>query len=322
MPMYDKSVLSRKAQALGFVRDAYEKMSRLTEILQFLNAEEELGSVLALKGGTAINLTVFNLPRLSVDIDLDFAENLSKEETAIRRDRINELLGKYLFAEGYTLRTKSKHTHSLDSFVYAYTNAAGNPDNIKVEINYSLRCHALPTILAAAHASDAFSGFPIRTLAPVEIFASKIVALSSRAAARDLYDLNNMIYFGLFDESELALLRKCAILYRAISGDTKTRGFSFEKMNGITLRTIKTDLYPMIRNAERFDFPAAKGRVSAFLSELMVLTGDETAFLERFSSGYYEPRLLFSDQAILDRITNHPMAAWRVRQIKEGGCDR
>lgn len=31
---------------------------------------------LALKGGTAINLTIFNLPRLSVDIDLDFSENL------------------------------------------------------------------------------------------------------------------------------------------------------------------------------------------------------------------------------------------------------
>jgi predicted nucleotidyltransferase component of viral defense system len=81
MPIFDKASLGRKARELGFVRDAFEKMSRLTEILQFLNAEPKLSPFLVLKGGTAINLTVFNLPRLSVDIDLDFSENLSIEET-------------------------------------------------------------------------------------------------------------------------------------------------------------------------------------------------------------------------------------------------
>ena len=39
-----------------------------------------LSETLALKGGTAINLTIFNLPRLSVDIDLDFSQNLPRTE--------------------------------------------------------------------------------------------------------------------------------------------------------------------------------------------------------------------------------------------------
>ena len=39
-----------------------------------------LAEALALKGGTAINLTIFNLPRLSVDIDLDYSRNVSKDE--------------------------------------------------------------------------------------------------------------------------------------------------------------------------------------------------------------------------------------------------
>ncbi|MDR1354919.1 MAG: nucleotidyl transferase AbiEii/AbiGii toxin family protein [Propionibacteriaceae bacterium] len=112
--------------------------------------------MLALKGGTAINLTVFNLPRLSVDIDMDFSQNLTREETRIKRERINELLSRYMAAEGYVLKDKSKQTHALDSFVYSYTNAAGNTDNIKVEINYSLRCHTLPTVLATVNVLDAF----------------------------------------------------------------------------------------------------------------------------------------------------------------------
>ena len=317
MPMYDKITLGRKAQELGFVRDAYEKMRRLTEILQFLNAEQELKSLLALKGGTAINLAVFNLPRLSVDIDLDFTENFSREETRKQRDRINELLGRYMAAEGYEIRDKSKYTHALDSYVYGYINAAGNPDNIKIEINYMLRCHVLPPVDITVQTSEVFSAFPARTLAPVEIFASKIVALSNRAAARDLYDLNNMVYFGLFDESELVLLRKSAVFYQAIVGDTKTRGFNFEKLSDITEKTIRTDLYPMIRNAERFDFAAAKERVTAFLSKVMVLTDKEKSFLQRFLKGHYEPQLLFDDKEILERIQKHPMAVWRIQRIKE-----
>lgn len=322
MPMYDKTSLGRKARELGFVRDAYEKMSRLTEILQFINTEQELKSLLALKGGTAINLAVFNLPRLSVDIDLDFSENLTREETKERRERINGVLGRYMAAEGYAVKAKSKHTYALDSFVYSYINAAGNQDNIKIEINYMLRCHVLPTVEITAQASEAFSAFPIRTLAPVEIFASKIVALSSRAAARDLYDLNNMIYFGLFDAADLTHLHKCAVLYLAIAGDTKAQNFNFEKMSEITERTVKTDLLPMIRNAERFDFSVAKERVTAFLSELMVLTEKEAGFLQQFSKGHYEPQLLFDEQNILDRIVNHPMAAWRIQRIKETQQER
>ena len=47
-------------------------------------------------------------------------------------------------ASGYSLSPKSKQYHALDSFVYEYTNAGGMKDNLKIEINYMLRCHILP----------------------------------------------------------------------------------------------------------------------------------------------------------------------------------
>lgn len=317
MPYYDKLALGRKAQALGFTRDVYEKMSRLTEILKFINADKELNALLALKGGTAINLTIFNLPRLSVDIDLDFTENLTREATQEQRDRINELLERYMIAEGYVLHDKSKRTHALDSFVFSYTNAAGNLDNVKVEINYMLRCHALQIVEITTNPSEAFTAFTIKTLDPIEIFASKIVALQSRAAARDIYDLDNMVRSRLFTAPELTLLRKCAVLYLAIAGDSAVHVFTFTKIHDLTERNIRTDLYPMIRNAERFDFMAAKGRVTSFLSELMPLTDSENNFLQRFSKGHYEPQLLFEDSDIIMRIANHPMATWRTQRIKD-----
>ncbi|MDL2294399.1 nucleotidyl transferase AbiEii/AbiGii toxin family protein [Ruminococcaceae bacterium OttesenSCG-928-D13] len=322
MPIYDKGVLAAQARQLGFITAQFEKMSRLTEILQFLNETDELKKQLALKGGTAINLTVFDLPRLSVDIDLDFTENLNREETRIKRNRISELLELYMTAEGYAQRGKSKRTHALDSFVYSYTNTAGNLDNIKVEINYSLRAHILPPIEFIARTSDVFKPFSVRTLAPVEIFASKIVALSSRAAARDLYDVNNMVVHGLFSEADMTLMRKCAVFYMSVAGDISVSGFSFARIGDITPHKIKTDLYPMIRNAERFDLPAARNRVSSFLNERMVLTEGESKFLRHFDAGRYEPLSLFEDTEIVNRIEDHPMVLWRLRHIRDRLTER
>ena len=322
MPTYDKAVLTEQARQLGFLTAPFEKMSRLTAILRFMNESADLKKSLALKGGTAINLTVFNLPRLSIDIDLDFTENLNREETRAKRDKIDGLLELYMAAEGYTKKGKSKRTHILDSYVYSYINVANNSDNIKVEINYSLRSHALPTVDVTALTAGIFSPFPIRILSPVEIFASKIVALTSRAAARDLYDLNNMVYYGLFDESETTMLRKCAVLYMAVAGELSVTGFNFNIIDGITPYKVRTELHPMIRNAERFDLQAARGRVSAFLSESMALTESETAFLQQFAAGRYEPQLLFEDSEIVKRIENHPMALWRLQHIREGRDER
>ncbi|MCL2060090.1 MAG: nucleotidyl transferase AbiEii/AbiGii toxin family protein [Oscillospiraceae bacterium] len=315
MPTFDKQILGNKARDLGFIRDAFEKMYRLTEILKIVNADSELNQLLLLKGGTSINLTLFCLPRLSVDIDFDFAENMTKEETSVKREFIRELLGRYMVNEGYTLKEKSKHTHALDSFVYTYKNAAENPDNIKVEINYVMRCHVMPTIITMAQTGGIIADIPIRTLSPVEIFASKIVALSSRAAPRDLYDLNNMVCYYFFSKSEATMLRKCAVFYKAITGDTTVKDFSFRRIEKITPHRIRTELIPMLRSNEQFDLQAARERVTAFLNERMALTDKEAAFLKYFAENRYEPQLLFDDEEIIRRIVNHPMAMWRIRRI-------
>jgi len=73
MTQFDRLTLGRQAKELGFVRDTFEKVCRLVDVLSFTESDPALCDSLALKGGTAINLAFFDLPRLSVDIDLDFA---------------------------------------------------------------------------------------------------------------------------------------------------------------------------------------------------------------------------------------------------------
>lgn len=135
----------------------------------------------------------------------------------------------------------------------------------------------------------------------------------SRAAARDLYDVRNMIHFGLFDESENEMLRKCIVFYAAISAKDINKFFDIKRIDSITQSKIKTDLLPVIRRRDDFDLESAKKLVKSYVSDLMILTYEENEFLDRFESGEYIPELLFYDKEILNRIKNHPMALWKTR---------
>lgn len=248
--VYNKGQLGQMAKQHGFVRDTFEKVLRLKEILVYLNTDEYLYEHLVLKGGTAINMTIFNLPRLSIDLDLDFTPNLCLEDMEEVREKITGLLKGYMAGEGYFLSESSRHSHSLDSLLFQYQNTGGNKDSIKLELNYSLRVHIFDPVERKI-ATDIFEeDIFVRTLEPMEIFAAKANALMSRAAARDLYDFNNMIYFGLFDESEYELLRKCIVFYASVSSDKINKAFDTSAIDGLEFSKIRRDLFPVLRKGK------------------------------------------------------------------------
>lgn len=50
----------------------------------------------------------------------------------------------------------------------------------------------------------------------------------------------------------------------------------------------------------------------------MVLTPGDKVFIDRFMQGEYVPEILFDDKEIINRIINHPMAIWKINNIKNG----
>ena len=63
----------------GFHVDTIEKVYRLTEILKELSEIDSIKRNVVLKGGTAINFLYFDIPRLSVDIDLDYIGSVKQK---------------------------------------------------------------------------------------------------------------------------------------------------------------------------------------------------------------------------------------------------
>ena len=77
--------LGAEAEATGFQPELLEKTFHLLGLLNAINSHPFLRGKLALKGGTALNLFVFDVPRLSVDIDLNYVGYEGTDD--MRRER-------------------------------------------------------------------------------------------------------------------------------------------------------------------------------------------------------------------------------------------
>jgi len=310
---FSKRDLDRLASETNFIRDNLEKALRLCSILEYFGENPLLLKSLALKGGTAINLMIFDLPRLSVDIDLDFAIPCHREEMLAIRRKINREIITYMSTQGYILSPGTKNPHSLDSWVFYYRNVVNNKDNFKIEVNYSLRNHIFPLVMSSTSVNF-LPMVTIQVLSPVELFGSKIKALIERSAPRDLYDVHRMLTMKIFHEPDFVMLRKTVLFYLAVGGSKRLEeNYSFESIKKLKFQQIRSSLLPVLRKNERFDFENAKEGIVDFLQSLLIFTSEEKTFIREFNNNHYYPELLFDDPLILERIRYHPMAEWKTR---------
>lgn len=146
----------------------------------------------AMKGGTALNLFVQDMPRLSVDIDVVFVDHTPDREAA-------------LAAIGAELRNVQRTLQERGLDVRLPGNAQGDevrlsvssPDaQVKVEVNFVFRGTVLPVQSQplALSAQDLFTtNVSLPVLAPPELYGSKLVAAMDRQHPRDIFDVMHML---------------------------------------------------------------------------------------------------------------------------------
>lgn len=316
--MVDKyrNYIENISKKTGFIGSTLEKVEKLIKILEWINSDEKLKKLLALKGGTAINVAVFNFPRLSVDIDLDLTANLAKDEMLKERENIHNLLVNYLNTNNYRINMeKSKNVYALDSIVAEYADIKGNIDNIKIEINYMNRVHILETKNIKV-STDVFEDkqLTIHCVHPIETYAAKLCALLSRTTARDLYDVYTLSKYNLFDDDEKILLKHCFMLEYIAVNDYKLKDMKIDNIEKLKRQDIKTKLLPTLkdRNPRKSNVDEMKQAVREYLRDILVVDDNIKEFYKKFQKGIYEPELLFDDKEIIERIKEHPMIMWKL----------
>ena len=166
--------------------------------------------IFAMKGGTAINLFVQNMPRLSVDIDVaylpwqvprDEALRAIDQELAVIAGRLTPL----------SLRTRLIHTKDLGDTKLIVEN---DTSQVKVEVNVVFRGTVLPIERRplSVRTADLFGvELELPILAPDELYAGKLVATMDRQHPRDLFDIWQLYESaGLTDE-----MVECFVTYLA-----------------------------------------------------------------------------------------------------------
>jgi predicted nucleotidyltransferase component of viral defense system len=123
------------ATETGFREETLEKVLRLGEVVADISRHPLLSSVLALKGGTALNLCFSAPRRLSVDLDFNYIG--AEEPARMREDRpaIEEALQHLARGRGYEIQA-SRDEHAGRKFFLNYESSAGARDRIEVDLNF------------------------------------------------------------------------------------------------------------------------------------------------------------------------------------------
>lgn len=310
---YSASYMSEIARTTGFDAANLEKSLRLREVLREFARHPFLQGRLVLKGGTAVNLFLFGLPRLSVDVDLNHVGQVEREGMLKERPLVERAVEQVCRGLGYGVQP-GVNEHALLEYYLGFVDHGGKRGHIQVEINFLMRVCALPPAeLEAARVPDEI---PCRflVLAVEELIAGKLKAMIERSHPRDLYDLYR--FQQARRQHDAALLRKLTVLF-ASTLDRDLREYEPGRYSRIEQAEIERLLYPLLRADDR---PSADEMVTAVQPLLKAALDHEREkpYLDALAVGRYQPELLFAEYPeVAARVARHPALLWKAQNVAE-----
>lgn len=310
--------LLREAAATGFRPEVLEKVFLLLDLLEAINGHPALSGRLALKGGTALNLFLFDAPRLSVDIDLNYVGAEDRETMRADRPQVEQAVELIARRLGLTPQTPKKEEHAGRSWVLRYASALGGTDNLKIDLVYTLRLPLWPPALRDSRPVGSRQVQDILVLDDHELAGGKLAALLARRTSRDLFDAHELLLRHPLDPEKLRL---AFVVYGAMNPED-WRLVRAEDIGPAT-RDLDTYLRPLLRGGVTglMADPAWEGRLVAevreALSAVLPLRASEMAFLDRLlEAGEIEAGLLTGDAALARIIHRHPALLWKAQNVR------
>jgi predicted nucleotidyltransferase component of viral defense system len=166
--------------------------------------------VFGLKGGSAINLFLREMPRLSVDLDLVFLDHRRP-----RADALTAIDDALRVARGrLSQRRLNVQAVSVADMGETKLLVQRNDLSVKIEVNTVIRGTVHPTRMRAltTAASDALMvDLELPLLSPEDIYGGKLVAAMDRQHPRDLFDVMELFAHGGITPE----IRRCFMVYLA-----------------------------------------------------------------------------------------------------------
>lgn len=271
-----------------------DQVHLLIQVIPEIEKEKEF----ALHGGTAINLFIREMPRLSVDIDLTYVP-LERRETAFKKinkglERIKSNVEKNI--------PGTKVNHQFEQLKLQVSNGKAT---IKLEVNQGIRgvIGSLNPMVLCERAQEEFDAFcSIQGVPLGQLYGGKICAALDRQHPRDLFDVHYMLeHEGITEEI------KRGFLFALLSSQRPIREILFP--NKIDQREAFNNQFQGMtsENFDYGDFEITRGLL--FMEIQNSLTTADKEFVLNFKNG--DP-----DWSSYD-FKNFPAVQWKLENIQK-----
>jgi predicted nucleotidyltransferase component of viral defense system len=308
------------AESTGFNAAVIEKVLHLLNLLNKLNSHSFLKGKLALKGGSALNLFVFNIPRLSVDIDLNYIGALDREKMMVDRPKVEKAVEAVFAREGFTVKRKPIE-HAGGKWRLSYQSYTGLSGNLEVDLNFMFRQPLWEVSPADSQLLGDVQARNIPVLNLHELAAGKLAALFARHQARDLFDSHQLLSNTSFDPKRLRL---AFVVYGALNRkdwrtiSLKDIDFSVEEIKQMLIPVLHGNIASGGENDVQLFAQRLVEECRDELCAVLPLSVKEMEFLDRIlTKGQIEPSLITEDADLQTRITRHPMLLWKVVNVRK-----
>jgi len=311
----------RVARETGFREEVVEKVLYLSAIVERFRTHPDLKNAWVLKGGTAINLFYLEVPRLSIDIDINYIGSRELEAMRAARPVFEQAIIACCEREGCQVR-RAPGEHAGGKYRLRYAGGVGGSGSLEVDVNFVQRVPVFDVDHRAPSFPPGVSSGVVPLLAVEELAAGKFAALLTRAAPRDAFDA-----WQLLEEVPHLLqgprLRTAFVVQAAsVRQDLRTKD---PRSVAVTAKGVRDELFPLLR-VEARPFGGDPDSLSEHLNVvcrnlavwLLKWRRRERAFLDRIlDAGEIVPGLLTDDPDIQDRIGAQPMLRWKSMHVRQ-----
>jgi hypothetical protein len=314
-----KEKLFSEAEATGFRVEILEKVIHLLNLLESFRSHPFLKKRMALKGGTALNLFIFDLPRLSVDIDLNYIGAEDRETMLEERPKVEQAIQAVCSREGFTIR-RIPSDHAGGKWFLRYDSDLGQGGNLEIDLNFMFRVPLWPAVAQDSRPVGSYQAREITIIDIHELAAGKLAALLSRHQARDLFDTHQLLTRGNLDP---VLLRLAFIIYGAVNRkDWRTVtlddvGFDLRELEHHLIPLLRKDSLPNTMNLAEFGRRVVEECRDA-LKKVLPFSKQEMTFLDLLlDDGVIELSLLTSDDVFIEKIKHFPLLEWKALNVRQ-----
>lgn len=278
----------------------FRQANLLLDILPILNMEKRF----ALRGGTALNFFIRDLPRLSVDIDLTYLPIEDRETTLINIDTALRQIPELILARisGAVIAPKVSVETGLRFGLIVRRSEA----RIKIEPSTILRGFVFPpqirnlSVKAQAYFEK---GVRVQLMSFADLYGGKICAALDRQHPRDLFDVKLLLenegftnevrqafiaYLISHSRPMVELLNPSLIEINSVY-NKEFKGLTFDDVNVDELKEVRTQLISLIKSS---------------------FTDEEKQFIISIETGEPYWRLF-----PIDSVRNLPGVLWKLENI-------